>query len=289
MWRGRFATPALGASSAVLLIIGACGGDPKTRPAHAAATVSDSGIRLGDAPATPYPGELEHRTVLRGALVNPSDADNYVGYVLTFYGTPTPSGGCVADSSRPPRPSIKRYIKQNAAPIATEAISQIWYQSLVSDSAHLALQYLASSISLANNQRAEVVIEDVAKAEVSNSDIDYDALSQLANRKLNQGECDRLMIRAAYLTSVKSRIFNRTGADASAGYLAFKADGAYYTSSDQISSNLVLAIDGRGLEELTTQSPADSGLRTPDLRTRIVIPPGGLKLPALHGVVLRAQ
>lgn len=247
-------------------------------------------IRIGERPVTPFPSDLESRTVLRGALVNPADADNYVGYVLTFFGTPA-GEDCKTDPNRAPEVSVRRYLKSGARPIATEPISQIWYQSIVTDSARLAAQYLGSDLSLSHNNIAEMVVEDVAKAEVDDNDVDYVELARLAGREPNRarGECRRLLVMRAYLTSVKSRLFRLTGGQGEVGYVAVKVNGSYYTSSEDWLRNLVLAIDARRFDELKDAVAADTVQRVDSLprlqETQVLIAPrGGFKLPQLTGV-----
>ena len=92
----------------------------------------------------------------------------------------------------------------------------------------------------------------------------------LAGRPLGQGECQRLLILRSYLTSVKSRVFKRAGGEVDVG-MAVKANGSCYTSSDNFASNLILAVDARGFDELkqdgnAPQPPAT--LLKPSIRER---------------------
>ena len=216
-------------------------------------------------PIASFPSDLDHRVVLRGALTNPEDANDYVGYLLTIYGSADAQGQCKVDTSRAPTVGSRSYLKSGVATPPTLSMSRVWYQSIVSDSARVALEYLGSSSSAARAQLIEILIEDIARAEVNNSDINYTALGQVATSPLPGGVCQRLIILRTYLTSVKNRFFNKAGANVAVGYLAVKADGAFYTASEQLSTNLLLALDARDIDELKVNPTPDS-LRSLKLR-----------------------
>jgi len=174
--------------------------------------------------------------------------NGYVGYVLTIPRTAenpqcTPSNSALANSSL----SIQRYVP--AEGISTIPLGEILYQHVVDKSTAASISYLVGTVSLADSDVAEVIVEDAIEQEVDPARIDLAGLTRLEQARDTVRVCEYYFVARAFLTTVKSRTYSHVGG---AGQLTYVVNvgGKHYVSTLDFNSKAILAIDARPLSTL---------------------------------------
>jgi hypothetical protein len=197
------------------------------------------------------PSGLANRVFAPGLLTSVNDLSGYVGFVASLR---PDSGGCEYHESGPAKTEFSPtdFIKPGA-PLTTEPVTQKWMDLVADSSFAVNLNVLALSGKFLAGKKLELSINDLAKQAVPRDRIDVSALTALAQQPLPAGLCARKFVRAAYLTSVRYRFYNRVDAKASlTGLTLVGGDGALYRTLETFTENFVLAIDLRPLSELAS-------------------------------------
>ncbi len=199
----------------VALVVSGCDG----RKPEAAGVLGSARLRvlpvaaLADQPLTfqqgniALPTTLTERTVLEGASPSVTSAPGVLGSVTDVRGT-LQNGECKAAiihvTSVPPGSVLKNDVK-----VELTASSQIHFNDIVEKQTSLEVGYLVFSLRVGKDDRAEVLIEDVAEQTIENYDRDKDPakLAAVEAKPLSAGACGRYVITRVVLTAIKSRVY----------------------------------------------------------------------------------
>jgi hypothetical protein len=231
--------------AALVLSLAGCPGSVRLEPTPSAA------------PGLAAVTTLTERTVLRGQIPDPTDLSGYAGYVLEVSGprelapwpgdVAIPMSRCAVRDDPPPTLSYRRYVNADVV-LGTRPVTNLWYQAKVQRGMAATSSLLTFASALSDTQRAEVLIEDIARQDVPDAAVPHAALDSLSSEPLPAGVCARFFIRAAVLMSVKYRTYTRVSrAGAIRGTAFAEGDGHIYASDESFVSHLFLALDLRPL------------------------------------------
>lgn len=214
-----------------------------------------------------FPNELDDRLYLRHVPVDPRGLTRFAGGVLNFYGEVHPDGSCTPDTTRAPSLEVRNYLRDSAQ-VQVELLSILKYQSILDRTAAGSGSFVIANLALRDSQLAEVIVEDIAKIEAITA-LDHDAIRQIQQDTLPLGICRRTVIAAAYLTSVKARVYRQIGGQGVVTGMGFGLDGKFFVSNSDFGSNLLLSVDSRLIRERRLPPRGGHG----DHSTRLLIFP----------------
>jgi hypothetical protein len=199
-----------------------------------------------------FPNELDDRLYLRRVPIDPRGLTRVAGAVLNFYGHVHADGTCTPDTGRAPSLEPQRFIRDSVT-MTTDLLSIVKYQSILDRTAAAGASLIVADLALRDSQLAEVIVEDIAKIEALEV-LNLSALDSLRREELPPGICSRAVVAAAYLTSIKSRVYRQAAGQAVVTGLGFGLDGKFFVSNSDFGSNLLLSVDARLIRERPTPS-----------------------------------
>jgi hypothetical protein len=203
------------------------------------------------------PLTLSERTIVRRAAPTLTSAPGLIGSVVDLYGTPVNgmcSQGFIDVGSISPGSVLKNDVK-----VPMTASSQVHFNDIVERQKGLSVGYLAVTASMSNEDRAEVLVEDVAEQAIENFDRDKDStkLAAYEAAPLSNGACGRYVITKVVLTAIKYRVYTKkTQAGGVVGILNIGGKN-YYSHTKQL-NDLVLAVVLRPIRYKTPQESRQS-------------------------------
>ena len=220
----------------------------------------------GGGPMTYEPGDvrlpeaLQGRTLLEGALSTIERPADVIGRVVDLRGQ-MQDGVCtqatVSIRLIPPGSVMK------ADAVVGKAVSNIHYSAIIEKQQSAEVGYLVFAAKMTDDERAEVIIEDVADYVITdwNSGVDSAQLRLVEARPLAAGACGRYAITRVVATNVKNRYLRRRGADV--GITAvFKLGGRDYRTNEKMSNDLRVAMMLQPLNYGVTPAPGDTTKKT---------------------------
>jgi len=222
------------------------------------ATTSTAGDLTEHPGQVALPQTLTERTVVSGAAPTVSSSTGLIGSVVDVIGTPV-NGVCRTASIRVESISPGSVLRDDFA-VPMTASSQIHYDDVVEKQKGTEVGYLGFSAGLGSEDRAEVLIEDVAEQSIENFNTATDStrLKSYEAKPLPSGACGRYVITRLVLTAIKYRVFTKKEQKAAIAAILNIGGHKYYTHTKQV-NDLILGVVLRPIGYLTPdKTPRES-------------------------------
>ena len=201
------------------------------------AWVGDGAPRdLGFSPRDSFtiPATLVRRTFLSGTLAGRANIAVVVGSVVEIAGTDS-AGVCTSPkrvdlSEITPGRVLKDDVKLEVRPLG-----DILFDDIIEKQTGFNAGYFAFTANMSNDDRAEVLIQDIAGVQIENYDRDKDTtkVMRIESQPLRRGMCGRYLITGLTLTGLTYRVYHTKKEEAKILGIISIGGKNYYTRSRQ--------------------------------------------------------